>query len=126
MFAYRSIVAVAFVFSSIAASAQDLTALVSRYDSVAFYPDSTIKGLYHLRKGLPNGVAIEFSEKGTPTDIGEFKRGQRHGVWISSDGHSVKYKKGERLWGGYPGCGTGWRKAKATFQERYTELCQQQ
>lgn len=124
MLAYRSIVAVAFVFSTIRASAQDLTALVSQYDSVAFYPDSTIKGLYHLRKGLLNGVAIEFSEKGTPTDIGDFKRGQRHGVWISSDGQSVKYKKGERQWGGYPGCGTGWRKAKATFQARYAELCQ--
>ena len=124
MLAYRSIVAVAFVFLMIGASAQDLTALANRYDSVAFYPDSTIKGLYHLRKGQPNGGAIEFSETGTPTDIGEFKRGQRHGVWISSDGQSTKYKRGERQWGGYPGCGTGWRKAKATFQERYAELCQ--
>ena len=118
----RSIAAIPVLLTAIAVEAQDLTALASRYDSVAFYPESSIKGLYNLRRGLLNGEAIEFNEAGVPTDIGVFKRGKRHRIWISSDGHTVKYKRGERQWGSYPGCGTGWRRARTSVQERDAEL----
>lgn len=120
----RSIAICLTLHATFAVEAQDVSALASRYDSVTYYPDSTVKSLYHLRKGLLNGQAIEFSEAGMPTDIGEWKRGKRHGIWISNDGQTVKYKRGNRLWGVYPGCGTGWRKAKVTFKDRYAEIIQ--
>lgn len=107
---------------STATTGQDIGNLASHFDSVAYYPDSTVKGLYHLRKERLDGQAVEFNESGEPTDIGEFKRGERKGTWISSNGHWVKYRHGKREWGGVPGCGTGRIKARVTFQERYAEI----
>ena len=103
-------------------SAQDAAVLINKYDCVVYYPDSTVKSLYHVRKGMLHGEAIEFNESGKPTELGGFKRGHRSGVWISSEGHSAKYVRGKREWGTYPGCGTGKRKAHDHFQQRYWKL----
>jgi len=102
--------------------AQDPIEIPKRFNHVEYYPDSTIKAIYQMRHGQPQGDAVEYDSTGTATAIGKFKRGAKHGVWIYRDAQSIEYKRGQREYGGYPGCGTGFRLARHRFQERYAEL----
>ena len=79
-------------FSTFAQADQEK--IKASFDTIVYYPDSTIKGAYHLRKGLYNGYTIEYTESGRII-VGKYKKGKPNGVWLCSDPEYIEiYKKG--------------------------------
>lgn len=111
-----------FIFTTIRSSAQGRVLAPERFDSIAFYADSTVRFIGMTRRGVLHGSSIEYDNVGTATAIGRYRRGMRSGAWIFRDGHWIEYRKGERRWGGYPGCRTGFLDARRRFDQRYGDL----
>jgi hypothetical protein len=71
-----------------------LEKMKSSFDTIVYYPDSTMKGAYHLKKGLYNGYAIEYEPKGEIV-VGKYKKGKKNGVWVYNNLNFTTYKNGE-------------------------------
>ncbi len=98
--------------------------IITVFDSITYFPDSCIHAAYTIKKGVPNGYAIEFGSIHKYISIGEYKNAKKVNVWYRDNGSSEHFKKGE---GGlllYPGCNSGLQKAKIAFQTLYAEQLQ--
>lgn len=93
------------------------------FDGAEYYlPDSTLKCVYKMKKGIRQGYGIDFSRSGEAISIGKYKNGLREGRWLNRDGFTDWYEKGETNEGSMPGCGTGVFKAKEDFKALYLKL----
>ncbi len=101
----------------------DKAKILSAFQQFDYYPDSTIKCAYKIKKERKHGYAIEFDSTGAPDFIGEYKRGKRKGSWMYADARFKSYKKKYRnILSFYPGCGTGVQLAKSRFKKMYRQL----
>lgn len=119
----RSLAIIVFIIWRAAVFAQnDRQLIISNFDKIEYYSDSTIKCVYTVKRGLNHGYSIEFDSLGFPIRIGKYKRGNKHGNWYWNNGWLTQYEKGEDGLILIPGCGTGLRESKQRFIELYNEL----
>jgi hypothetical protein len=110
------------VLTFVASGQVDRDKIISSFDLFDYYPDSTIKCAYKIKKGIKSGYAIEFDQAGQPVSIGKYKGGNKDGNWRNSNGLTDCFKGGQDNDGFMPGCGTGVQKAKDDFQKLYIQL----
>ena len=97
-------------------------AITEHFNTIEWYPDSTIKAAYNLKRKKYRGYAIEFDALGNPEWIGKYKNGVKHGRWNKFDSSFRLYKRGEWTLAFRPGCGSGRVKAKREFELLYAKL----
>lgn len=113
-----------FLFRGASAQAQK-NAILANFDSIAYYPDSTIESAYKVRKGKAHGYAIEFDSLGRPVAIGKYVKGEKDGGWLLRNGWMDFYENGTYDGFAIPGCGTGLRIAKEEFENLYRKLIEE-
>ncbi len=110
-----------FLFRDASAQAEK-KAILANFDSIVYYPDSTIENAYTMRKGKAHGYAIEFDSLGLPVAIGKYVKGEKDGGWLLRNGWMDFYENGNYDGFAIPGCGTGLRRAKEEFEDLYRRL----
>jgi hypothetical protein len=110
-----------FFFNDAFAQAEK-NAILTNFDSIVYYTDSTIESAYTLKRGKAHGYAIEFDSLGRPYAIGKYSKGSKDGNWKLRDGWADFYENGKNVGSVYPGCGTGIRIAKEEFAILYQKL----
>lgn len=96
--------------------------IITAFDRITYFPDSSIHMAFTIKKGVPNGYAVEFNRRHSQVRIGKYKKGNKYGIWKYSDGGDVTYSKGDTSLIFYPGCGTGMKKARVDFQILFSEV----
>ncbi|PHR27759.1 MAG: hypothetical protein COA38_12875 [Fluviicola sp.] len=113
---------------SVCSIAQDNTDhVIAQFNTLEYYPDSTIKIAYNLKGNKIRGYSVEFNSTGRPIWIGKYRNGLKHGKWLQNDGGSRLYKRGEIDWGyslGLESVGLemGNMKSIKRFQKLYARL----
>ena len=69
--------------------------IIASFDTVIYYPDSTIKSAIHLKKGYYSGYTIEYGQTGKIL-VGKYKKGKPDGLWLYNDLSFLLYKKGKQ------------------------------
>ena len=101
---------------------QSIGGIVQNFNTIEWYPDSTIKAAYNIKRKKYRGYAIEFDTLGKPEWIGKYKNGVKHGAWNQFNGSTRLYKRDQWDIVFRPGCGSGRIKAKQEFKMRYAKL----
>lgn len=117
-------------------SQKDKEKILTNFDYVEYYPDSTILAAHKFTEATLTRFTVEFNEAGIPIAMGKYKKGIKVGSWSYSDGSFDEYdetfsnlytpksfqnhqiKSTSSL---YPGCGTGITRAIKLFEQRYEE-----
>jgi len=110
------------ILSSFLFGQVDKEKILSVFNEIEYYPDSTIKSACKTVNGQYNGYSIDFDSLGNPILIGKYKKGIPVGAWYASDGSMQIYENGEMAGDVIPGCGTGIVKAQKEFQAMYQQL----
>ena len=77
--------------------AQQQKGLIQRnFDSLVFYPDSTIQYAYRLKRGKLHGFAVEYDSLGKTKYIGQYKRGKKYGRWEHYRGYYAYHDRREK------------------------------
>jgi hypothetical protein len=103
---------------------KDKKEIISSFDKIEYYSDSTIKCVYKLKKGLYNGYAIEFDSAGLVKAIGKYENGKKDGCWQNSNLSWTTYTKGEEGSTAVPNYDYApeKQKAKENFKKLYLDL----
>ena len=72
--------------------------IISSFNKVDYYSDSTIKAAYKTKKGQYHDYAIEFDSTGNPTSIGKYKKGVKTGAWRHGCCKTFHYKNGRLIY----------------------------
>lgn len=92
------------------------------FNFVEYYPDSTFKAVYHLKRNKFRGYSIEFDTLGEAIWIGKYRNGLKHGVWRKWESSHRFYRRGEWDIQTRQGCGTQINKSMRKFQKLYLKL----
>lgn len=95
------------LFCSTLFGQQDKQKIVKTFDKITFYPDSTIKCAYFIKRHKYEGYSIEFNEQGQPTAIGKYWKGKKHSYWIHPNNLCDYYINGIMNPEIAPTCSTG-------------------
>jgi len=72
--------------------------IINNFNTLEYYPDSTIKVAYNLKRGKIRGYCVEYDSSGIPEWIGKYRNGLKHGEWLGINGISWFYTRGEIDW----------------------------
>jgi hypothetical protein len=121
-------------------SQKDREKILTSFDYIAYYPDSTIQEARKFSGINLEGTTVEFDKLGKPVAIGHYKKGLKTGRWIYSDGTSDFFEEKKDLMNSnvlfqpyytpekrhtgsiVPGCGTGKYQAMQEFYQTYDTL----
>lgn len=97
----------------------DKKLLLRTFDKFEYYPDSTIKCAYKIKRKKFQGYSIEFDEKGQPNYIGRYDKGDKWWYWFRPDNSWDYYRAGTSDPELLPGCGLG---QSQDFKRLYTDI----
>jgi len=69
--------------------------ILSAFEAVEYYPDSTIRNAYKIQFNRKNGYAVEYSSVGNPLKIGKYENDKKEGAWLWAEGKIEKFHAGE-------------------------------
>ena len=108
-----------FFICSIQFGQADKKLLLTTFDKFEYYPDSTIKCVYKIKRKKFHGYSIEFDEKGQPNYIGRYDRGEKWWYWFRPDNSWDYYRDGFSDPELLPGCGLG---QSQDFKKLYADI----
>ncbi len=85
----------------------DKQKIIKTFDKVTYYPDSTIKCAYFIKRHKYDGYSIEFDSLGKPKAIGQYLKGKKHSYWINSNNLCDYYTNDIKNSELAPTCNTG-------------------